>query len=96
VTTLAAKSHVSSNLVFANRHKIPFDWPDNTLSTTLESTPMAEFPNIPAEMPKCFYHVMSQTLMLLMMTLMNYLHIPTKLTGPNLPMRLLRMLIWML
>jgi hypothetical protein len=51
VATLAAKSNVSSNLVFANRHKIPFDWPDTDLSTTLDPTPMAVFPSMPAEMP---------------------------------------------
>ena len=48
--TLAAKSNVSSNLVFANRHKIPFDWPDTDLFSTLDPTPMAVFPSIPAEM----------------------------------------------
>jgi hypothetical protein len=51
VATLAEKSNVSSNLVFANRNKIPFDWPDTDLSTTLDPTPMAVFPSIPAEMP---------------------------------------------
>ena len=48
---LAETSNVSSNLVFANRHKIPFDWPDTDLSTTLDPTPMAVFPSLPAEMP---------------------------------------------
>jgi hypothetical protein len=51
VETLAAKSNVSPHLVFANRHKIPFDWPDTDLSPTLDPTPMAVFPSIPAEMP---------------------------------------------
>jgi len=51
VATLAEKSNVSSNLVFANRHKIPCDWPDTDLSTTLDPTPMAVFPSMPAEMP---------------------------------------------
>jgi hypothetical protein len=51
VATLADKSNVSSNLVFANRHKIPFDWPDTDLSTTLDPTPMAMFPSLPEEMP---------------------------------------------
>ena len=52
VETFAAKSNVSSNLVFANRHKIPFDWPDTDFSPTLDPTPMAVFPSIPAEMPR--------------------------------------------
>jgi hypothetical protein len=82
---------VSFNLVFANRHKVPFDWPDNKLSATLDPTPMAVFPHIPAEMPGVLLSVMSRTLMLLMMTLVNYLHIPTKLTDPNLLMMLLKM-----
>jgi hypothetical protein len=51
VAKLAETSNVSSNLVFANRHKIPFDWPDTDLSTTLDPTPMAMFPSLPAEMP---------------------------------------------
>lgn len=51
VETLADKSNVSSNLVFANRHKIPFDWPDTDLFPPLDTTPMAAFPNLPAEMP---------------------------------------------
>ena len=51
VETLAEKSNVSSNLVFANRHKIPFDWPDTDLSPPLDPTPMAAFPSLPAEMP---------------------------------------------
>jgi len=51
VATLAEKSNVSTNLVFANRHKITFDWPDTDLSTTLDLTPMVVFPSMPAEMP---------------------------------------------
>ena len=51
MATLAEKSNVSTNSVFAKRHKIPFDWPDTDLSTTLDPTPMAMFPSLPAEMP---------------------------------------------
>jgi hypothetical protein len=53
VTTLAGASGVSPQLVFADRHKQPFDWPDNTAKTrdVLDPTPMATYPNIPAELP---------------------------------------------
>ena len=52
VNDLAATSGVPTTLVFADRTKTPFDWPDNEpLSSTLDSTPMAVYPNLPAEMP---------------------------------------------
>ena len=51
VATLAEKSNVSSNLVFINRHRISFDWPDTDLSTTFDPTPMAVFPSMAAEVP---------------------------------------------
>ena len=58
VATLAKMSNVSSNLVFANRHKVPFehkvpfDWPDTDKSITIDPTPMAVLPSLPAEMPE--------------------------------------------
>ena len=52
VATLAHKSGVSPNLVFVDRHKIPFDWPNNSEpSIGLDPTPMAIYPHIPAKMP---------------------------------------------
>ena len=52
VNDLAATSGVPTTLVFADRTKTPFDWPDNDpLSSTLDATPMAKYPNLPAEMP---------------------------------------------
>ena len=52
VNELAATSGVSTNLVFADRHKTPFDWPDNDPGTSaLDPTPMAVYPQLPAEMP---------------------------------------------
>ncbi len=54
VTTLAGADGIPSRLVFANRYKQPFDWPDNTATLTpdgLDPTPMAVYPDIPAEMP---------------------------------------------
>ena len=52
VNTLAENSGVSTTLVFADRTKTPFAWPDNEpLQSTLDSTPMAVYPNLPAEMP---------------------------------------------
>ena len=54
VTTLAGADGIPSRLVFANRYKQPFDWPDNTATLTpdgLNPMPMAVYPDIPAEMP---------------------------------------------
>ena len=54
VTTLAGADGIPSRLVFANRYKQPFDWPDNTATLTpdgLDPTPMAVYPDIPGEMP---------------------------------------------
>ena len=52
VTSLAGKNGVSSNLVFANCHRIPYDWPDNTETTTgLDPTPITAYPDIPSKMP---------------------------------------------
>ena len=52
VNSLAEKGRVSSSLVFANQHKILFDWPDNTDKRGgLDPTPYAPYPDIPAKMP---------------------------------------------
>jgi hypothetical protein len=52
VNDLASTNGVSSTLVFANRHKIPFDWPDNDAPQDgLDPTPLAPYPDIPAEIP---------------------------------------------
>ena len=52
VTSLAGNNGISPSLVFMDHHKKPFDWPDNTAaSDTLDPTPMAAYPNLPAEMP---------------------------------------------
>ena len=52
VNSLSDNSSVSSTLVFADRHKKPFAWPDNTPTpTALDPTPMVVYPQLPAEMP---------------------------------------------
>ena len=52
VATLAQKKGVSPNLVFADRHQIPFDWLGNLEpSIGLDPTNMAIYRHIPAEMP---------------------------------------------
>jgi hypothetical protein len=54
VTALAGPEGVPSCLVFANRRKQPYDWPDNTATPSpadLDPTPMAAYPDLPAEMP---------------------------------------------
>ena len=52
VNDLASKNGVSSILVFANWHKIPFDWPDNDAPQDgLDPTPLAPYPDIPAKIP---------------------------------------------
>jgi hypothetical protein len=52
VNSLADNSGVSSTLVFADRHKKPIAWPDNTPTpTALDPTPMVVYPQLPAEMP---------------------------------------------
>ena len=51
VNSLSDNSSVSSTLVFADRHKKPFAWPDNTPTpTALDPTPMVVYPQLPAEM----------------------------------------------
>jgi hypothetical protein len=50
VEDLAAKSGVSPELIFADRIRVPFDWPDN-IPTGLDPTQIAIYPKIPAEMP---------------------------------------------
>ncbi len=50
VTTLSRQSGVSSDLVFANRKRVPFDWPDNP-PDSLDDTPVGAYPHIPAEIP---------------------------------------------
>jgi hypothetical protein len=52
VNSLSSSSSVSSTLVFADRHRIPYDWPDNRVDDHgLDPTPIASYPDIPAEMP---------------------------------------------
>ncbi len=50
---LMSSSSVSSTLVFADRHRVPYDWPDNTADDNqgLDPTPVASYPDIPAKMP---------------------------------------------
>jgi hypothetical protein len=50
VTHFARKSHSPADLIFLNRHNQPFDWPDNKVLET-DNTPIAPYPDIPAEMP---------------------------------------------
>jgi hypothetical protein len=51
VAALASKSRVSKSLVFADRHRVPYNWPDNTDNVDgLDPTPIAAYPDIPAEM----------------------------------------------
>ena len=50
VTALAKKFGVSSDLVFAYRHRIPFSWSEST-SIEPEQAPIAPYPDIPAEIP---------------------------------------------
>ena len=47
---LAGKSGVSRDLVFANHNQVSFNWPDKAF-TKLDDTPMAFYPDIPANMP---------------------------------------------
>ncbi len=49
VTALAAKSGVSSNLIFANRRQVPFEWSTKDASAP-PITPVAPYPDIPAKM----------------------------------------------
>jgi hypothetical protein len=50
VTALAAKSGVSSNLIFANRGRVPFKWStEDAFAPPI--TPVAPYPDIPAKMP---------------------------------------------
>jgi hypothetical protein len=52
VNDLATKNGVSSTLVFANWHKIPYNWPDNDAHQDgLDPTPLATYPDIPADIP---------------------------------------------
>ena len=52
VNSLAGNSGVFSTLVFADRHKKPFAWPENTPTpTALDPTPMVVYLRLPAEMP---------------------------------------------
>jgi hypothetical protein len=52
INDLATKNGVSSTLVFANQHKIPYDWPDNDAHQDgLDPTPLAPYPDIPAKIP---------------------------------------------
>jgi hypothetical protein len=49
-TTLAATSGVLSDLVFANRRQVPFPW-STADPPGIDSTPIASYPDIIAEMP---------------------------------------------
>ena len=51
VAHFAQKSKSLAGLVFADRHRQSFDWPDNDL-VDLTETPIAPYPDIPAEMPR--------------------------------------------
>jgi hypothetical protein len=52
VNDLAANSGVSTTLIFADRHKTPFDWSDNDADPpVLDPTKMVVYPQLPAEMP---------------------------------------------
>jgi hypothetical protein len=53
VTTLALKSGVPRELIFANRNRIPFSWStsDDNSTAHADLTPVAPYPDIPAEMP---------------------------------------------
>jgi len=52
VVALADNNGVSRNFVFANRHDNPCAWPNNSPdSEGLDPTPMAVYPQLPAEMP---------------------------------------------
>jgi hypothetical protein len=51
VTYFARNNGVSRNLVFTDRHCVPFTWPDNHVSTDLDDAPVAPYPDIPAKMP---------------------------------------------
>jgi hypothetical protein len=52
VNSLAGTTGVPLTLVFANRHKVPFDWLANgNTNVGLDPTPVAAYPDIPAEMP---------------------------------------------
>ena len=53
VTTLAEKSGVPRELIFANRNCIPFSWSNSNDSGTADTDPLlvAPYPDIPAEMP---------------------------------------------
>jgi hypothetical protein len=52
-TTLASKLGVPRELIFANRNCIPFSWSTTNDNGTADAdpTPVAPYPNIPAEMP---------------------------------------------
>ncbi len=49
VVTLAATSGVLSDIVFANRHQVPFPWSTED-SPGIDSTPIAPYPDITAKM----------------------------------------------
>jgi hypothetical protein len=49
VNDLATKNGVSSILVFANWHKIPYNWPDNANQDGVDPTPLAPYQDIPAK-----------------------------------------------
>ncbi len=50
VAHFARKSHSPVDLVFLNRHSQPFDWPEDK-ALEGDNTPIAPYPDIPAEMP---------------------------------------------
>jgi hypothetical protein len=50
ITTLSRQSGVSSDLVFANRKRVLFDWPDNP-PDSLDDIPVGAYPHIPDEIP---------------------------------------------
>ena len=40
---------VSQDLIFTNKKRLPYDWPDN-IPQPLDDTPTAPYPNVPAEL----------------------------------------------
>jgi len=50
VAYFARNSGVSKDLVFADRHRVPYDWLDNA-PEPLDPTPIGPYPDIPAKLP---------------------------------------------
>jgi hypothetical protein len=50
VSNLAKYLGVSRDLIFANRHRVPFDWPDEAFQA-MDDDPIAAYPDIPSKIP---------------------------------------------